>query len=141
MTMSPPRPPSPPLGPPRGTNFSRRNARHPFPPSPALTVITTSSMNTANVSGGACGEKAWRTLALRGDDVDELAQPPAIAEFNRARHGGKQRVVFAQTDIFAWLVARSALPDYDGAAGHKLTRKYLDAKALRIRIAAVLGTA
>ena len=34
---SPPRPPSPPEGPPRGTNFSRRNAMQPFPPSPAFT--------------------------------------------------------------------------------------------------------
>jgi hypothetical protein len=32
-------------GPPRGTNFSRRNARQPLPPSPAFAVITTSSMN------------------------------------------------------------------------------------------------
>src|SRR6476660_9427875 len=46
MNTSPPRPPSPPLGPPRGTNFSRRKARQPLPPSPALTVIMTSSINT-----------------------------------------------------------------------------------------------
>src|SRR5712691_29899 len=43
--MSPPFPPSPPLGPPRGTYFSRRNARHPLPPSPAFTVMVTSSTN------------------------------------------------------------------------------------------------
>src|SRR5471030_715347 len=42
---SPPRPPSPPLGPPRGTYFSLRNARQPLPPSPALTRILTSSIN------------------------------------------------------------------------------------------------
>src|SRR5437660_2556087 len=45
MTMSPPLPPSPPEGPPRATNFSRRNAMQPFPPSPALTRIFASSMN------------------------------------------------------------------------------------------------
>src|SRR5579859_1913526 len=45
MTMSPPLPPSPPEGPPRGTNFSRRNAMHPLPPSPALTLIFASSIN------------------------------------------------------------------------------------------------
>src|SRR5437660_689728 len=43
MTTSPPWPPSPPLGPPRGTYFSRRKARHPLPPSPALIVMIASS--------------------------------------------------------------------------------------------------
>src|ERR1700761_5309254 len=45
MRMSPPWPPSPPEGPPRGTNFSRRNAMQPFPPSPAFTRIRASSIN------------------------------------------------------------------------------------------------
>src|SRR5581483_6118020 len=45
MRTSPPLPPSPPDGPPRGTNFSRRNARQPLPPSPAFTRILASSMN------------------------------------------------------------------------------------------------
>src|SRR5256886_7483900 len=48
MYTSPPRPPSPPEGPPRGTNFSRRKATHPLPPSPALTRIRASSMNICN---------------------------------------------------------------------------------------------
>ena len=33
----PPLPPSPPLGPPRGTYFSRRKLMQPHPPSPAFT--------------------------------------------------------------------------------------------------------
>src|SRR5215475_6425043 len=45
MKMSPPLPPSPPEGPPRGTNFSRRKATQPLPPSPAFTRIVASSMN------------------------------------------------------------------------------------------------
>src|SRR5271165_1632687 len=45
MITSPPCPPSPPEGPPRGTNFSRRNAMQPFPPSPALIRIFASSTN------------------------------------------------------------------------------------------------
>src|SRR5580698_8203128 len=45
MMTSPPRPPSPPEGPPRGTNFSRRKAMQPLPPSPAFTRILASSMN------------------------------------------------------------------------------------------------
>src|SRR5271163_4984785 len=49
IVTSPPRPPSPPLGPPRGTYFSRRKARHPLPPSPAFRVILTSSTNIKNL--------------------------------------------------------------------------------------------
>src|SRR5262245_22378047 len=43
--MLPPRPPSPPEGPPRGTYFSRRKATQPLPPSPAFTRIFASSIN------------------------------------------------------------------------------------------------
>src|SRR5271155_2243838 len=45
MITSPPLPPSPPEGPPRGTYFSRRKAMQPFPPFPALTRIFASSIN------------------------------------------------------------------------------------------------
>src|SRR6476620_4652095 len=41
----PPRPPSPPLGPPRGMYFSRLNAAAPSPPFPACTSIVASSTN------------------------------------------------------------------------------------------------
>ena len=47
MRMSPPWPPSPPEGPPRGTNFSRRKAMQPLPPSPAFMRIFASSINIA----------------------------------------------------------------------------------------------
>src|SRR5258708_4622150 len=50
MRTSPPWPPSPPEGPPLGTNFSRRKAMQPFPPSPALMRILASSINIAVVS-------------------------------------------------------------------------------------------
>src|SRR5579875_2300119 len=40
-----PSPPSPPLGPPRGTNFSLRKATQPFPPLPDATWIRASSTN------------------------------------------------------------------------------------------------
>src|SRR6266853_318119 len=49
ITMSPPRPPSPPEGPPRGTNFSRRKAMHPLPPSPALILMIASSINMLSI--------------------------------------------------------------------------------------------
>src|ERR1700683_5552716 len=44
--MSPPCPPSPPEGPPRGTYFSLRKATQPLPPSPAFIEILASSANT-----------------------------------------------------------------------------------------------
>src|SRR6185437_12803467 len=53
MRMSPPWPPSPPEGPPRGTNFSRRKAMQPLPPSPALIRMWASSMNIGR--GGSSG--------------------------------------------------------------------------------------
>src|SRR5712675_1923153 len=49
IIMSPPRPPSPPEGPPRGTNFSRRKAMHPLPPSPALILMIASSINMLSI--------------------------------------------------------------------------------------------
>src|SRR5688500_15970618 len=48
--MFPPRPPSPPSGPPRGTYFSRRNDADPLPPSPAFTQILARSMSTCYLS-------------------------------------------------------------------------------------------
>ena len=50
MMTSPPLPPSPPEGPPRGTNFSRRNAMQPLPPSPALIRIVASSIGTSTIT-------------------------------------------------------------------------------------------
>src|SRR5580700_1648886 len=47
--MSPPLPPSPPEGPPRGTYFSLRKATQPSPPSPALMEIFASSANTSHL--------------------------------------------------------------------------------------------
>src|SRR5271169_1824872 len=47
--MSPPLPPSPPEGPPRGTYFSLRKATQPLPPSPALMEILASSANTGHL--------------------------------------------------------------------------------------------
>src|ERR1035438_1402885 len=74
MTTSPPRPPSPPLGPPRGTYFSRRKARQPLPPSPAFTRILTSSINiempnmekppACCATGGPFGSKEGYAVAL-----------------------------------------------------------------------------
>jgi hypothetical protein len=53
----PPRPPSPPLGPPKGMNFSRRKLTQPAPPSPAATSITASSTNFMGMSMVAAASK------------------------------------------------------------------------------------
>src|SRR5579863_2206414 len=64
MMTSPPLPPSPPEGPPRGTYFSRRNATQPLPPSPPFTMIFASSANTAG-SPQERGQKQ-HTLGFQG---------------------------------------------------------------------------
>src|ERR1700690_646620 len=102
MKMSPPRPPSPPEGPPRGTYFSRRNARQPLPPSPALTRIRASSMNTA------LGRRGFRRLDRF--DADELAHPAAVPELHAPGHLGEQRIVFAPAHVDAGLDGCAALP-------------------------------
>src|ERR1700761_8831570 len=95
MMTSPPRPPSPPDGPPRGTNFSRRKATHPLPPSPALTRIRASSINIAihfsvapaTNSGGtpqflihhhSGNPGANRAQHLPGNSPGEIRQIPSV---------------------------------------------------------------
>src|SRR4051812_46962595 len=121
MTTSPPRPPSPPLGPPCGTYFSRRNARHPLPPSPALTRIRTSSINIEKPPavqvrwlGGLIGK------LFGSGDADELAEAAAVFEHDRARYLRKERVVLAPAHVRTRLDLGTALPDDDGTAGHQL---------------------
>src|SRR5579863_10249447 len=78
MITSPPRPPSPPDGPPRGTNFSRRNAMQPFPPSPAFTRIFASSMNIVLASSRPSldGEKESKQLSFQLINSLLVAGPP-----------------------------------------------------------------
>src|SRR5258708_29085483 len=76
--MVPPAPPSPPEGPPRGTNFSRRKATQPLPPSPAFTYILASSTNTGSPSpnkdntgesGGAKSSPCHSTLPSKNVEI------------------------------------------------------------------------
>src|SRR6202044_846670 len=92
-TTSPPRPPSPPLGPPRGTYFSRRKARQPLPPSPALTRMRTSSINIEHTENrkaagpertGGLLKTALQDLYDGCADADELAHAAAVLEFHDA---------------------------------------------------------
>src|SRR5208337_3386993 len=78
IRTSPPRPPSPPEGPPRGTNFSRRKAMQPLPPSPALTRILASSMNMGKQGPREQGTKGTRKRgpwAVAGDRGHESQVP------------------------------------------------------------------
>src|SRR5215470_12108578 len=82
MMTSPPLPPSPPLGPPRGTNFSRRNARQPLPPLPAFTRILTSSMNNCYSAGWMLTNfprrprsRNWMTPVIFANRVSSLPRP------------------------------------------------------------------
>src|ERR1700691_6087892 len=104
MVTSPPRPPSPPLGPPRGTYFSRRKAKQPLPPLPALTRMVTSSMNT---------EGTAEAELIRCADGDELPLPATIAVFNGAGNFGEQSIVLAHADVLAGLVDAAALAHDD----------------------------
>ena len=123
--------------------LSLLNARHPLPPSPALTEMVTSSMNTGLTcelppeSHYLAGADRYlrgssRELFLGGDYAYVFAEPATVAKLNRARHGGKQRVIFAQADVLSRLVACSALPDDDGATRDKLAGKFLYTEPLRI---------
>src|SRR5262249_44789574 len=112
-----------------GTNFSRRNARHPLPPSPAFIKILTSSMNTGVPVGADC--------LLSGANVDEPAQPATIAEFNGAADFREQRVVLSETDIQTGLDFGAALANYDRSARYQLTAEGFHAQTLRVRIAPV----
>src|SRR5579862_980928 len=145
MKISPPRPPSPPLGPPLGTYFSRRKAMQPLPPSPALRRIFTSSMNTRYAEKFKRPRPGSRRVSRAGGlsyfDADELAHAAAIAELDHAGDFGEQGIVFAPADILAGLQAGAALADDDRPAGDQLAAENFDAQALCIRIAPVLGTA
>src|SRR6185436_19209133 len=99
----PPCPSSPPLGPPRGTNFSRRNARQPRPPWPASTWMSTSST---------------KMRLLQGENADHTAARPVILEPDASRGLGENRVVFAEPRVQPCLEPAAALPHDDRAAGH-----------------------
>src|SRR5260221_8322450 len=121
MKIDPPCPPSPPLGPPRGTNFSRRNARQPRPPWPASTWMSTSSTN-----------KLVERL-----DADDPAARAVVLELHASGRLREDRVVLAEARVQAGLKTASALANDDGAAGHDVAVVRFDAEALRVGIAAV----
>src|SRR6185503_20168749 len=100
--IEPPLPPSPPLGPPRGTNFSRRKARQPRPPAPASMCMSTSSTNKG---------------LFDGLDADLPSVRAVVLELHAAVGLREDRVVLAEPRVEAGREAASALPHDDRAAG------------------------
>src|SRR5208282_897544 len=145
MITSPPLPPSPPEGPPRGTNFSRRKAIQPFPPSPAFTRIFASSIN---MFATLLAAKTKASSRRRGSS--RFAKPAAAAsampvqqmdarllrQFHRLDHHklappgdlGKKRIVFAAAHVEPRLHARPALTHNDRSARHDLPAECLESK-------------
>src|SRR5574340_1399742 len=138
-TTSPPSPPSPPAGPPRGMNFSRRQATAPSPPSPAFTWMRTSSTNFIGSPGerpagprnakrrgarwprgaGAIDPSSRLALGL-GDDRDDALVAALAGELHRAVDLGVERVVAAHPDVLAGVELRAELADEDVAGEHLL---------------------
>src|SRR5438309_9428232 len=145
--MSPPLPPSPPEGPPRGTNFSRRKAMHPLPPSPPRTWISAVSMNTESGDGkretsetgsGPCVFRfPFPALRCDGLDRNDPARPAAVLETNDAGDPRVQRVVLAAADVVARKEPRAPLANDDRAARDELASEPLDPESLGVRVATV----
>src|SRR5215471_20941315 len=88
--MSPPRPPSPPDGPPRGTNFSRRNAVTPLPPWPPTTRIFVRSMNTSQKKPNhkfKIPNSRFQIRKLSNSAANESLEIKMRAPLNRLRRG------------------------------------------------------
>src|ERR1035441_5212778 len=85
--MSPPFPPSPPDGPPRGTYFSLRKAMQPFPPSPPFTEILASSTNI-------------------GHSIPEGAQRKHTPRRRTKKEAGGARAVRHPNGNFSWKPAQ-----------------------------------
>src|SRR5262245_14397419 len=146
----PPWPPSPPLGPPRGTNFSRRKARHPRPPFPAATWMSTSSTNIQLAS------RRSSELVNMHSPFHHFANSPTLFDWLNADHAPMgavvlelhasgdlrvDRVVFAEACVEARTESAASLADDDRPAGHEVAVVRLDADALRVGIAAVARAA
>src|SRR5574337_1156949 len=146
MKMLPPFPPSPPLGPPRGTYFSRRKLTQPRPPSPARTTTRAVSTNISDVGlRMADGQSEIRHsqsamgLAGGGDGDETIAA--ALFDLHDAAHLGEQGVVTADADVLPGLEPRAPLPDDDAPPGHRLTGEGLHSQAAARAVPAVPRTA
>src|SRR5437763_15879900 len=154
----PPWPPSPPSGPPRGTNFSRRKLMHPLPPAPASTRMSTSSTNMGwmlkvkNEKSKLKSEcelcfplhfylSRFHVLLSDWQYADLAAARAVVFVAHAPVDFREQRVVFAQPDVQPRQEPPSALAHEDGPAGHDVAVVALNAEPLRVAVTAVARTA
>src|SRR6516164_3481002 len=144
--MFPPLPPSPPLGPPFGTNFSRRKAMQPCPPFPARTVILASSINiggeTRTSGTRPIGRiQRWYFELQAGSfdrlNADEAAGVAFVFECDDAGDFCKEGIVSSDADIHARFELRSTLTDENGSTGDQLTTKAFHTQPLGMTVAAI----
>src|SRR5690349_17438145 len=150
--MLPPRPPSPPSGPPIGTYFARWNDAEPSPPLPARTSMRASSKNFMRcaVAGSSRAPKRKSPVRRRGsfgseeplllgrlDRHDRLALRAVLRVLHLAGLHREEGVVLADAHVHARVEPRAALAHEDRARIHHLAAEGLQAEALAFRIAAV----
>src|ERR1700704_3780551 len=137
----PPRPPSPPFGPPLGTYRSRRNVAAPSPPLPACTSIFASSMNFMCTNEKALPQLD-RALPVSGSGLSRLYAYGFLVPFaldailDLAGDAREQRVVAPHQDVAAGVHHGAALAHQDLPGVHLLAAVHLHAEALGLRIAA-----
>src|ERR1700687_999772 len=146
----PPRPPFPPSGPPRGTNFSRRKLRAPAPPSPPLTKILTRSVNirstpsaslpAASSEPGQPGRPGLPVLdrldGLREDGAF-LAPVTGPLEADHAVDKREQRVIPPHADVGSGEDRGASLTKKDGAGADRPARAGLHSQPLGDAVASV----
>src|SRR5579859_2601841 len=79
--------------------------------------------------------------SLCGLNQDVTAGASLVDELDGAGNLGEERVILAAANVGAGLNAGAALADDDGAAGDKLAAESFYAKALRVGVAPISGTA
>src|SRR6185369_12766901 len=145
-------PPSPPSGPPRGIERSRRNEAEPSPPLPAWISIFASSMNfmvpeMKKPYRTAIGLRFWvedrlRRRAFGHDHAYGLLAVDALdAVLHLARDARVERVVASDAHVRARAHYRAALAYEDLPGVDLLAAVDLDAEPLRLGVAAVPGAA
>jgi hypothetical protein len=101
-------------------------------------VIHTMKRELIDIRRSDC-EEISGLLAFDFDWLDhhELAHLSLIQKLDAARDLGEERVVFATADVETRLYRCAALANDNRAAGNQLSAECLEAKPLRVRIAAV----
>ena len=118
---SPPSPPRPPSGPPRGLYFSRLKETLPSPPRPARTMKLASSTNCKGAKDPRNGRWSGRGLLENGFlDHANYALAPRPVEVDPARDPGEKCIIRALADVLSRVHLRAALAHDDAPCGNHL---------------------